>query len=786
MLAKYKYLYNTSLDINGTSTNRRCSQKTSKMADRRQLLLDLNALENNQDDTGQLITMQNVRDGVVAAGTFAGYCWEIYSFLCFCRSHQQSYLTVEGQLAVESLQRLDGEKQRAFRSRVRPLLQQLLRSAEETPIINIHLITPRRYMEYVLTIRHHRTGKYLSQSGYGNRRSALFHLFRLHNRVGFNDSFRLELTNQYKGLFREMARRANDATVEEGSVAGTTVALFSRTDESKEPLSTDLLVAIAGWLLSYNTCDGVFAHCFLLLTWNLACRSNNTACIKLSDMVWSTSFDCFHIFFAHSKTDQTGDESKYPRHIYANPNLPVVCPVTSLAMYFSTCFNSQQLSPHCLLFSGNLQEIRFSKILMKLLREHEDEVRSMGFEVRNLGTHSIRKGASSYLTSLPGGPSAAATSIRGGWSMGNVKDRYFKYFEAGDQFVGRCIALNPVLSESLASSPPFFSAAPGSEDDVWLTELCHFQFPALRLIDGFGKLTRMCLASLLYHRSWIFDTFVTNHVVRVASYSLRDENVITKINSSSFLKVTYPWNDNEHSFSGIPPFSAVLQKLTRIEYCQSNLVSNFENKVIEAMRLYGLHSDRQSEERVRALFAELRTDITALSRELRVVGVAGAVEEVSTVRSTRVEAFRPHYYGNKYHRVPVDWRFPRCGVQDLWRQWWIGDTVRQVPPLRFLDTADISHLDKVRLDETELHGRTGQFGKNRRQSKKIMCDMKFLMTYIKQQLEGKGVTIGNTITVEAVDQMFAAISEKFDLGPRDMQKQWLTVVRDLRKKNTTN
>jgi hypothetical protein len=165
-------------------------------------------------------------------------------------------------------------------------------------------------------------------------------LFRLHNRVGFNDTFRLELTNQYKGLFREMARRANDATVEEGSVAGT-VAVFSRTDESKEPLSTDLLKAISGWLLAYNTCDGVFAQCFLLLTWNLACRSNNTACIKLSDMVWSTSFDCFHIFFAHSKTDQTGDESKYPRHIYGNPTLPVLCPITSLAMYFSTCFNSQ-------------------------------------------------------------------------------------------------------------------------------------------------------------------------------------------------------------------------------------------------------------------------------------------------------------------------------------------------------------------------------------------------------------------------------------------------------------
>jgi hypothetical protein len=426
---------------------------------------------------------------------------------------------------------------------------------------------------------------------------------------------------------------------------------------------------------------------------------------------------------------------------------------------------------------------------MKVLKQHEDEVRSMGFEVRNLGTHSIRKGASSYLTSLPGGPSAAATSIRGGWSMGNVKDRYFKYFEAGDQYVGRCIALNPVLSEALASSPPFFSVIPGSDDDVWITELCSFQFPALRLIVGFGKLTRMCLASLLYHRRWIIRSLVSNHVVRVASYSLRNEEVLTKIESSSFLRVTYPWNDNEHAFSGVPPNSAVLQKLASIQNCQSNLVSNFQNNVIEAMRLFGLNSDRAAEERLRAVVSELQEGLTALQREIqgiRGTGAAGVLAtsgvEVNALHS-RIESFEPHYYGNKYHRVPVEWRFPRCGVQDLWRQWWVGDTVRQVPPLRFLETVDVSHLDKLGLNDTETHGRTGKFNNNRRQSKKVMCDMRYLMNNIKQQLEEKNVTIPTTITIEAVDRMFAAVSENFDLGPRDMQKQWLSVVRELRKKN---
>jgi hypothetical protein len=105
---------------------------------------------------------------------------------------------------------------------------------------------------------------------------------------------------------------------------------------------------------------------------------------------------------------------------------------------------------------GTNQDNRFSKCLLRLLKAKEEVIQSLGFEISKIGSHSIRKGASSYLTSLPGGPPAAAIMLRGGWSMGNVKDRYFKYIEAGDQYCGRCLTVNPVLSVHLAASPPFF------------------------------------------------------------------------------------------------------------------------------------------------------------------------------------------------------------------------------------------------------------------------------------------------------------------------------------------
>ena len=65
-------------------------------------------------------------------------------------------------------------------------------------------------------------------------------------------------------------------------------------------------------------------------------------------------------------------------------------------------------------------------------------MRLLGFEVADIGMHSIWKGAISYLASLPGGPPIAAVCIRAGWMMGNISDIYMRYISSGDQFVGQC------------------------------------------------------------------------------------------------------------------------------------------------------------------------------------------------------------------------------------------------------------------------------------------------------------------------------------------------------------
>ncbi|KAG7336568.1 hypothetical protein IV203_017784 [Nitzschia inconspicua] len=139
-----------------------------------------------------------------------------------------------------------------------------------------------------------------------------------------------------------------------------------------------------------------------------------------------------------------------------------------------------------------------------------------------------------------------------------------------------------------------------------------------------------------------------------------------------------------------------------------------------------------------------------------------------------------HMYGGGFHRVSADWRFPRCGVQDFWRQWWIGDTVRLVPPLRSLGHGDVKHLDNVPLADDEMHGRTGGYGARRRLSKKTLCDMRFLMNWMTERVEAAGHSENNT-TISAVDRMFLSIAHLFADGARDSQKRWTSIVHTVRR-----
>ncbi len=99
---------------------------------------------------------------------------------------------------------------------------------------------------------------------------------------------------------------------------------------------------------------------------------------------------------------------------------------------------------------------------------------------------------------------------------------------------------------------------------------------------------------------------------------------------------------------------------------------------------------------------------------------------------------------------------------DLWQQWWIGDQVCQVAPLRYLSIKDVNHLDSVQVGQEEMHGQMGKRKNNQQQVMKMLSDMRFLMLWVTSKVEAANARVlDNEITIITVDRMFQAVANEF-------------------------
>jgi hypothetical protein len=101
--------------------------------------------------------------------------------------------------------------------------------------------------------------------------------------------------------------------------------------------------------------------------------------------------DSMVIVFPSHKGDKEGNVS-LPKHVFANPLDPALCPILWLAVYvFTTGFRRTDAKP--LVFGAvDSTESRFSKWLKSICGEHTAALLAMGLLILEIGTHSFRKG----------------------------------------------------------------------------------------------------------------------------------------------------------------------------------------------------------------------------------------------------------------------------------------------------------------------------------------------------------------------------------------------------------
>src|SRR5581483_7587435 len=159
------------------------------------------------------------------------------------------------------------------------------------------------------------------------------------------------------------------------------------------------------------------------------------------------------------------------------------------------------------------QDQRMGKIMKRILSQLSPaEIALLDCVARYLGLHSPRKGACSYCGGLVGGPDYCAICLRGGWSLGDVRDRYHFPQTGSDQFVGRAVVGLPFHSNQFAVLPPHFDASTLSfleEEGVWPTILpLYGKYP-----QGFSLALPFLLASLIHHEPFLRATLSPQHAL---------------------------------------------------------------------------------------------------------------------------------------------------------------------------------------------------------------------------------------------------------------------------------
>ena len=88
-------------------------------------------------------------------------------------------------------------------------------------------------------------------------------------------------------------------------------------------------------------------------------------------------------------------------------------------------------------------------------------------DVKDIGVHSLRKGAASYVSSgLTCVPPQVDTNIRAGWTMRQIQDMYQRLESAGDQYVGCVVSSLPISSPKFAVLTPQFDCCVKYSEEI--------------------------------------------------------------------------------------------------------------------------------------------------------------------------------------------------------------------------------------------------------------------------------------------------------------------------------
>jgi hypothetical protein len=441
----------------------------------------------------------------------------------------------------------------------------------------------------------------------------------------------------------------------------------------------------------------LFAWPFLILQWNLIARTATVSSMMMEHVGWEG--DALLITTPKHKGDQEGVKC-FARHLYANPADPALCPVLALAVVTfvrSLRHDPTSNSPGALssfrIFDGPNNNARFSDTLLRIISAvPTSDVHLLGGEKKQLGTHSVRKGAASYCAGMINGPSTVQVFLRAGWSLGNVQDRYLFAGAGGDQLVGRTLSGLPFNDSTFASLPPHFNQE-GARLISWQAILPLYP----RLPDCFKQALPHLLASVIHHEDWLRSTLpphhplFSSHLFASGTVAALKQHVLTGCGRCLTTGMMA---------TGIPPHLVMTNELTavvsRTEQLKQALLTRCDELPAEVtnVMLSKLSVNGAIPVTMDNMRDMLDTVITQLRAEIRTQ--ATDTQAMPPLIAPSIDSrFQLWAWGGKLHMVPEGWMFPSTNVKDTWNLWHFGHHADKIRPLRYLKKCDVGSAAQV-------------------------------------------------------------------------------------------
>ncbi len=477
------------------------------------------------------------------------------------------------------------------------------------------------------------------------------------------------------------------------------------TFEGKQPLSMKAYSLIASYALRSNECH--YAHLYLVLCWNLMGRTSSIGALHYSNIGWSN--DCLMITLPRHKGDQSGQNTK-PKHIFANIEIPQICPVLALAIY---CFSYgfRNANDTYKLFEGSDPEGSYNKWLHSKALSNVS-VEELGMPPDQIGTHSLRKGSTTYVHSFDV-VTETSVDLRAGWSTGKVRSKYVFGTPGADQLIGRLLS-----GLDIHNVNKFMQIQPHFHEREILTWSEYRE--VMVAFESYPSSFRNCLEYLIsiiaHHYDYLANSLHRSHPIfssRVWTNGLLDRLRPFIMISNRKCSCSLIASGTPTVWSAFKIFDEIDAKLAEeirlsqqfrneISRMAAELPGNVSQELLSNFRVEGTVPITQAQ---MALFFQSQSEL--LLREMRATFLQSSALEQQHLENTPQQETNQYpmwTWGGRLHMVPKDFLFPNCTSKALWDYWFFGINVPQkIRPFRVFKNNELHKAScQVKLKKARI------------------------------------------------------------------------------------